>query len=101
MARKKKKTVNILADAMSPAMTKAHNIRVKKAQDYNGGVVNLEHYFPFGEKSYVQEIHKKSLRLVSLASQDGEPNFEAVEDTLADMINYCSFYFEYLAEKNK
>lgn len=82
------------SDEVSPAITKALAIRIKKARDYNGGGITLEHYFPFGLKSYVQEIHKKSLRLVSLAADGRTPENESVEDTLVDMINYCCFAVE-------
>jgi hypothetical protein len=68
---------------------------VAKHEDYNVAAP-LASYFPFADKSYTQMIHVKSSRLVSLASSDAEPNFESVEDTLLDMINYCVFYLAYL-----
>jgi len=63
----------------------------RKAQDYNGGPVRREDYFILGLTSYAQMLHTKSLRLVSLASKDGEPNFEGAQDTLRDIINYAAF----------
>lgn len=72
-------------------IVQAIEIRLRKAWDYNNGAVQLKDYFPFGLKSYAQEIHKKSLRLVSLASKEQGPVNESVHDTLLDMINYCCF----------
>ena len=59
-------------------------------------------YFPFGESSYVQMLHIKTKRLVSLAqaaqSNDEVPNFESVQDTVKDLANYCIFFLNYLAK---
>ena len=72
----------------------AIDIVQKKHQDYNKGI-ELSQYFPFGEFSYVQMIHVKSLRLNSLAGR-GTPHFESQFDTLLDLINYCVFYLDYI-----
>jgi len=72
----------------------ALEIVAKKAEDYNAGPT-LEQYFPFGEVSYVQMIHLKALRLVSLVDQQ-TPNFEGTQDTVLDLINYCVFFLAYL-----
>lgn len=73
----------------------AAKIVVNKHQDYNTGVT-LDQYFPFGDKSYVQMLNTKALRLVSLANKDGAAIFESRKDTVLDMINYCVFYLAYL-----
>lgn len=69
---------------------------VKKHEDYNTGI-QLEDYFPFGHKSYIQMLHVKVLRLRSLDGRAG--NFESVKDTLYDLINYSIFYLDYLESK--
>jgi len=79
-------------DEMSDAFQIAAALRKSKKKDYGG----LEGYFPFGGKSYVHEINKKSKRLVQLISTGATPNHESVEDTLIDLINYASYYWEYL-----
>lgn len=71
----------------------------KKGEDYNSSV-SLEQYFPFGDKSYIQMIHMKALRLVSLAEIE-EPNFESAFDTVQDAIAYCVFYLAYLKAINE
>lgn len=79
---------------ISPVLQEIAELRAKKAQDYNGGSVKLDDYFPFGQVSYTQMIHVKSLRLISLTEQDGNANFEGIEDTLKDIINYATFNLE-------
>lgn len=69
---------------------------IRKHKDYNSGGDDLHGYFPFGDKSYVQMLHTKARRLVSLAQQDSTPNFESVQDTVLDLINYAVFYLEYM-----
>lgn len=77
---------------ISPAFIAAAKIRMAKRNDYGG----LEDYFPFHEKSFLHEIHKKTKRLVSMAKRDTTPVFESVEDNLLDLINYASYYYEFL-----
>lgn len=79
----------------------------KKSEDYNqqgGAATNAltadrDAYFPFGAASYVQMIHVKSQRLVSLVhktrSGDGA-NFEGMIDTAKDLVNYAAFLAERL-----
>lgn len=81
---------NPVIKAFPKAFQKAYELQIKKGADYNNNI-KLEDYFPFGLKSYVQEINKKNLRLVSLARSEQVPNNESIEDTLLDMINYCDF----------
>jgi predicted HAD superfamily Cof-like phosphohydrolase len=93
---------NILS--LSPALIEAHKLRITKSQDYqsDGSNISLEEYFPFGDESYVHMINQKCLRVRSCVSSSSTkgPNFESLQDSLVDLINYSSFYYEYL-EKNK
>lgn len=75
---------------------------IKKHEDYNQGAVTLDAYFPFGDYSYVQMLHVKILRLVSLCSQDPttKPNYESIEDTLLDLLNYTVFYLDFIRRNN-
>lgn len=77
-------------DIIHPAI----DIVIKKGEDYNAGP-RLEQYFPFGDFSYIQMIHLKALRLVSLV-ENLDPNYESKEDTIYDLINYCVFYLDHL-----
>lgn len=78
----------------------AIEIVVKKHEDYNRET-NVHTYFPFGDKSYVQMLHVKSQRLVSLNKTAAPANFESTKDTLLDMINYAVFYLEALEMQEK
>lgn len=77
---------------ISPAFYDAAKIRWGKKNDYG----SIADYFPFGDKSYVHEIHKKTKRLVNLIENETAPSYESVEDNLLDLINYASYYYEWL-----
>ena len=79
-------------------IAKAKSLVVNKAKDYQGSGVKLQDYFPFGDKSYVQMMHVKTLRLRSLVDKEDEPNFESVKDSVLDLINYSVFYLQHLEE---
>ena len=81
-------------EMMSPAFFAAAEIRKEKS-DYG----NIFDYFPFDDKSYCHEIYKKAKRLVNLAKTGQEPNCESIEDNLLDLINYASYYYEFLRVK--
>jgi len=90
----------MLSNGMPPLFLKAFLVSKRKAEDYNSGSVKREDYFPFGHKSFVQMIHTKSLRLVSLVESGGQPNFEGINDTVVDMANYLSFFDHYLTSED-
>ena len=79
-------------DLINPAVVMV----AKKGEDYNTGP-KLEDYFPFGDFSYIQMIHLKALRLVSLAGNP-KPNYEGTKDTLYDLLNYVVFYLAFLKQ---
>lgn len=71
---------------------------LQKSQDYGTPDPARKDYFPFGDASYVHMLHTKTKRLVSLTKrvQEGKAvNFEGVDDTLKDLINYAMFYAVY------
>jgi len=72
-------------------MKDAIALKEKKSKDYQGGLWTEEDYFPFGHKSFLHMIHTKYLRMRSLAEQE-DANFESLEDSAIDMINYCAMY---------
>jgi hypothetical protein len=71
-------------------------IVIKKHEDYGDDRLGLHSYFPFGTKSYVQMLHVKTQRLVALTQSEKEPNFESVEDSLKDLLNYTVFMLDWL-----
>lgn len=58
-----------------------------KGNDYNA-MIAREDYFPHGLISYHQMLHIKVLRIQSLIQSDVKPNFEGIEDSLEDLLNY-------------
>jgi hypothetical protein len=80
---------------VSSAFYAAAKIRLSKKNDYG----SIADYFPFGSRSYVHEIHKKTKRLVNLVETGADPNYESIEDNLLDLINYASYYYEFLKEE--
>ena len=74
----------------------------KKGQDYGGGdLVDPMDYYKFEKKHpNLQILHTKVLRYASLSSQDSDGNFESVEDTLKDIMNYAALAIAVL-EKGK
>ena len=76
----------------------AAELKRLKSQDYQGGLWSEEDYFPFGHESYMHMIHTKYMRMRSVMDQD-EPNFESLDDTLIDMINYCAMYAAFIKKQ--
>jgi hypothetical protein len=81
------------------------DLMLSKHEDYGsaGAIapVPLEEYFPFAHKSYVQMLHVKTQRLVSLTRDPRPPNHEKIEDTVRDLINYAVFYLDYIVPKDE
>ena len=79
---------------ISIAFVAATKLRAAKKLDYG----SIEDYFPFKAQSYCHELHKKVKRLVTLTKAGVTPTHESIEDNLLDLINYASYYYEYLLE---
>lgn len=74
------------------------DLQLKKSQDYqnpNSNVTQAMHY-----RRGVDTIHDtmqgKLYRAQSLLESGGDPNFESLEDTYKDLINYASFAVAWL-----
>ncbi len=90
-----------LWDQLSPVIKKVSLLRIKKGNDYNTGI-QLNDYFPFGHYSYAQMVHLKATRMLSqieVLKQGKSLNYDGIQDTLEDMINYATFYAEWIAEQ--
>ena len=81
---------------VSPAFREAAALRARKGKDYNDAGLNIAEYFPFGEVSFVQMLYVKALRLVSLARRPRETVHEPLRDTVIDLLNYASYFVEWL-----
>ena len=76
-------------------------LQTKKSADYQSdesSITQSMHY-----RRGVDTIHDiilgKVIRATSLLESGNNPNFESLEDTYKDMINYCSFAVSYMRGK--
>ena len=76
-------------------------LQSKKSEDYQSdesSVLQAMHY-----RRGVDTIHNiivgKLMRATSLLESGNNPNYESMEDTYKDMINYCSFAVAYMRGK--
>lgn len=76
-------------------------IQVKKSSDYQNAVSSVKHadYYPRGLESIYDMMNTKMLRIKSLLEtmrvKADQTNFESIEDSAKDLINYASFFVEY------
>lgn len=82
------------------------DLQVRKSRDYQNSAskVRQADYYRLGIDSIYDMLHTKMLRILSLietakANPTAEPNFESLEDTLKDLINYSSFGVAWLRKK--
>jgi len=82
-------------------LLEAADIQERKGQDYNNAASSVEQadYYPRGVTSILDIVNAKYLRMVSVLEtmeQGGKVNFESIEDSAIDMINYASFIVAYM-----
>ncbi len=81
-------------------------IQDRKSRDYQNPNSRIKQadYYPRGVMSIMELINTKTIRLWSVLEAmendpDYEPNFESIEDSLKDLINYSSFAVAYARGK--
>jgi len=79
------------------------DLQNKKANDYqnNTSRVRQADYYPNGCLTIHDIMHAKMLRMKSVMEAmmydpNYVPNFESLEDSAADLINYASFFISYI-----
>lgn len=79
------------------------DLQLKKANDYQNPNSNIRQadYYPRGVASLLDIVHAKTLRMYSVLEAmendpNYEPNFESLEDSAKDLINYGSFIVAYM-----
>ena len=82
-------------------LRQAIDLQLKKSHDYQNpnSSVKQADYYPHGVWSILDTIKAKYLRMVSVLEAmeaGGSPNFESVQDSCVDLINYASFLAAYL-----
>jgi hypothetical protein len=77
-------------------------VQVKKSNDYQNEYSRIKQadYYPRGVATIVDLIYAKVLRMQSVIEAgehdpEYEPNFESLEDSAKDLINYASFVVSY------
>ena len=78
----------------------AAELKELKSKDYQGSLFTEEDYFPFADASYIHMLWTKMLRVRSVAEQEDQ-NFESLEDSLLDMINYSAMYAAYIVNRKE
>ena len=88
-----KESVNVLQECVE--------LQLKKSNDYqnpNSRILQAD-YYPNGLQSILDIMNAKMLRIQSVmeAMEDPnyEPNFESIEDSAKDLVNYASFFVAY------
>lgn len=82
-------------------LLEAADLQERKGNDYNNATssVSQADYYPRGVWSILDIVNAKYLRMVSVLEtmeQGGKANFESVEDSAIDLINYASFVAAYM-----
>lgn len=74
------------------------DLQLKKSKDYQNPNSNVTQamYYRNGINTIHDVIHGKVLRAQSLIESGSNPNFESLEDSYKDIINYCSFAVSWL-----
>ena len=93
MEMKLKESVKVLNECIS--------LQLKKSEDYQSKDSNVKQamHYRRGVDSIHDIIQGKCYRAQSLLESTGDPNFESLEDTYKDIINYCSFAVSYMRGK--
>ena len=78
------------------------DLQNRKGRDYQNTASRIKQadYYPNGILTLLDIVHAKKLRMESVVSAmlsdpNYQPNFESIEDSAKDMINYCSFIVSY------
>ena len=91
--KNRKESVKVLQECI--------DLQLKKSQDYQSDSSNITQAMHY--RRGVDTIHDiilgKITRATSLLESGKDPNFESLEDTYKDMINYASFAVSYMRGK--
>lgn len=81
-------------------------IQLRKSADYQNpkSTVRQADHYPHGINTITDMVHQKMVRAKSLLEAmefggDQPPNFESIEDSFKDAINYLSFAVSYMRKK--
>ena len=84
-------------------LKRAAEIQTKKSSDYQNENSRIKQamYYPRGCHTILDTMHAKVLRMQSVCeAMESDPeysqNFESLEDSCLDLINYASFFSSYM-----
>ena len=84
-------------------LQKAAEVQTKKSNDYQNPNSRIRQamYYPRGCATILDTMHAKILRMQSVleameSDPSYQPNFESLEDSCLDIINYASFFAAYM-----
>ena len=90
----RKETIKVINEAVA--------LQLKKATDYNNPNSRIKQadYYPRGVSTILDIMHAKVLRMQSVVEamehdDSYNPNYESIEDSCKDLINYASFIAAY------
>ena len=90
-----KESIKIINEAIA--------LQLRKSNDYQNGKswIKQADYYPRGVLTMLDIVYAKVLRMYSVVEAmdkdpDYTPNFESVEDSCKDLINYASFIGAYI-----
>ena len=75
-------------------LTECAELMRAKGKAYNR--IPQAEYYPNGEHDIFVMMWQKVKRIQSLLSEDGDNNFESIDDSCRDLINYTAFMVEFL-----
>ena len=76
------------------------DLQIRKSQDYQNPNSNVVQAMLFRSVDSIHDtMHGKMLRAQSLLESGSAANFESLEDTYKDLINYASFAVSYIRGK--
>lgn len=76
-------------------------LQIRKSMDYQNPQSRIQQadHYPRGCNTIIDMVHQKIVRMYSLIesaeNSDNPPNFESIEDSAIDAINYLSFFVAY------
>ena len=84
-------------------LQQAAEIQTRKSNDYQNPNSRIKQadYYPRGCATLLDAMHSKLLRIQSvMEAMENDPkyttNFESLEDSAVDLINYASFFVSYM-----
>jgi len=84
-------------------LNEAKDIQIKKGNDYQNpnSIIRQSDYYPRGCSTILDIMTGKVLRMRSVIEAmendpNYNPNFESLEDSAIDLINYSSFFASYI-----